>query len=417
MLPVLLALAQFPPEFERPFRVRDAGGEIEVEPGGAAPCFADVDGDGLADLLVGRSDGRVELRRNVGARGRPRFEKAELVQAGGVDARVPHGDGSEFTPNLGDVTGDGVPDLVSGSWYTDSAFVFAGRGTGTFAAGAKLLPFAKSGTLVDQGSSVALGDFDRDGDLDLVNADHWGETRLFVNHAGPHAFARLEASTPMRAGPKAMALDWECAPCLADWDADGFLDVVAGGWDGNLLLFAGKGTAEFAAPVILIGAPTEPPVLVPDPTGTRWSVFAQRPQVGARPCAADWNSDGILDLVVGDDVYVEGPEPVLTAKRARAKRELEVLLQDLDARSTRAWNEVRAALLAEHGYAEERLWRDEDLRDAFEVTFQRELDLAPLVRALRKARAQVALELAPLLRPKSHRSTVWVYLRRPRAAR
>ena len=55
-------------EFERPVRLKADGVAIRVEsPGYAAPCWADVDGDGKKDLLVGQfSQGRIRIFKNLG---------------------------------------------------------------------------------------------------------------------------------------------------------------------------------------------------------------------------------------------------------------------------------------------------------------------------------------------------------------
>jgi hypothetical protein len=55
-------------EFERPVRLKAGGVAIRVEsPGYAAPCWADVDGDGKKDLLVGQfNQGKIRVFTNLG---------------------------------------------------------------------------------------------------------------------------------------------------------------------------------------------------------------------------------------------------------------------------------------------------------------------------------------------------------------
>lgn len=87
-----LNLAQSPGELAPPFAVLADGQAIDVPGGNSAPCWHDLDGDGLADLLVGQfEDGAVRVYRNLGARGAPRFGAFEWLRAGGERLRVSYG--------------------------------------------------------------------------------------------------------------------------------------------------------------------------------------------------------------------------------------------------------------------------------------------------------------------------------------
>ena len=75
-------------EFEQPVRLKAEGAAVRVEsPGYAAPCWADVDGDGKQDLLVGQfAGGKIRVYRNLGD---GQLAAGEWLQAEGEVAEVP----------------------------------------------------------------------------------------------------------------------------------------------------------------------------------------------------------------------------------------------------------------------------------------------------------------------------------------
>ncbi len=75
-------------EFAAPVRLKADGVPIRVErPGYAAPCLADVDGDGKMDLLVGQfNGGKIQLFKGLGG---GKFAKGTWLQADGKVAEVP----------------------------------------------------------------------------------------------------------------------------------------------------------------------------------------------------------------------------------------------------------------------------------------------------------------------------------------
>ena len=75
-------------EFEPPVRLKAGDAFVRVEgPGYAAPCWADVDGDGKKDLLVGQfNGGKIHVHKNLGD---GKLAPAEWLKAEGTIAEVP----------------------------------------------------------------------------------------------------------------------------------------------------------------------------------------------------------------------------------------------------------------------------------------------------------------------------------------
>jgi len=85
-----LAAADF--KFAEPRQLNGGDKPIEVEsPGYAAPSLADLNGDGVPDLLVGQfRDGKIGFYKgSKGENGKLSFGAQEWLQAGGEIAKIP----------------------------------------------------------------------------------------------------------------------------------------------------------------------------------------------------------------------------------------------------------------------------------------------------------------------------------------
>lgn len=79
-------------DFEAPVRFKADGRAVRVEnPGYAAPCWADIDGDGNKDLLVGQfNDGKIHVFKNPDTTLDPEnLSAGEWLQAEGKVAEIP----------------------------------------------------------------------------------------------------------------------------------------------------------------------------------------------------------------------------------------------------------------------------------------------------------------------------------------
>ncbi|MFT2009116.1 T9SS type A sorting domain-containing protein [Pontibacter sp. 13R65] len=82
---------------------------IQTTTDGDSPCFVDVDNDGDLDLLLGKAHGGLEFHRNVGTATAPKFE-LETRTLGGI---VPDYFRRNIYPIAVDLDGNGIPELVT----------------------------------------------------------------------------------------------------------------------------------------------------------------------------------------------------------------------------------------------------------------------------------------------------------------
>jgi hypothetical protein len=73
-------------EFQPPTRLKAGGVPVRVDSGYAAPCWADIDGDGKKDLLVGEIAGVIRVYKNLGE---GNLGTAQWLLADGAPAEVP----------------------------------------------------------------------------------------------------------------------------------------------------------------------------------------------------------------------------------------------------------------------------------------------------------------------------------------
>ncbi|MCB0253234.1 MAG: VCBS repeat-containing protein [Anaerolineae bacterium] len=242
-------------------------------------AWGDVNGDGYLDLVVGNGRDCVEKRRSTTCNGGT--NRLYLNQQGTLarNASWSSLEQDETTSiALGDINGDGQLDLVVGNaigYGGGSNRMYLNRGR-TFGRSA-----AWSSSNSDDTTSIALGDIDEDGDLDLVVGNEAGPARLYRNENG--RFPSSGAwSTPGKLDIQELA--------LTDTDEDGLLDLVAVTAEERLEVYLGDGRSF-----------ENQPVIGPDVVGYPISL-----------AVGDYDGDGRADVAVGkscaltpDDCSVE----------------------------------------------------------------------------------------------------------------
>jgi len=288
-----------------------------IDPGFlSTPTATDWDRDGKLDLIVGVNKGWVHFYRNVGTSLAPRYEDRGPLEVDGKALRTPASPVPEVEgPNgeaiyqedyepfieVVDWDGDGDDDLLIGGYVTGRVYWYENRGRN--ADGAPILGFRghlmADGKPLDVGWSANPGaaDIDGDGDLDLFV----GVWRKWGNETPPEiaedflAFfentgTRTAPVLTMKPLPRIGRFPDEVitSPTLADWDADGDLDLAVSTCSGAAYLFENVGT------------PRRPKFDVRRHEPLRFP-WGNDPMPYFRELT-DWNGDGIFDLVQGHSI-------------------------------------------------------------------------------------------------------------------
>ncbi|MEX1184884.1 MAG: CRTAC1 family protein [Gemmatimonadota bacterium] len=256
---------------EAPARV-GAGGVPGFEPvqpelfssGGAlANAWADADGDGDVDLFVGFNGTANRLYINDGG------EFADGAAAAGIADTRP-----TRAAAWGDYDGDGDPDLLVGFAPGDGGVLRLYRNDGARFSDVT----AAAGLAVDSGAvrQPAWIDVDGDGDLDLFVAFRDRANALFRNDGG--RFTDVAQQLGLADVRRSVGAVW------LDYDEDGDLDLVVGNMDGDANGVFRNDAGRFTD--------------VAEALGLAWG--GRAPGVATngtvRPCAADVDGDGRLDL-------------------------------------------------------------------------------------------------------------------------
>jgi hypothetical protein len=244
----------------------DVGSESTV-------AFADIDGDGDLDMLVGNKIDRTPSQRarlyvflNEGSARDPRFRLADTLDL----APSYH-----YAPALADLTGDGRLELLLGTW-NDGVLFFMNEGT---AQQPRWVQDTARTIRLTRGSNTtpALVDIDGDGDLDLFVGEASGTLNFYCNTGSP-TDPRFELISDEFDG---INIGRRSHPAFVDLDGDGDFDMVVGREEGGGVVFRNDGSR------------AEPRFVRDD------GLLLPLPALGS-PVFVDLNGDGRPELLSGN---------------------------------------------------------------------------------------------------------------------
>jgi hypothetical protein len=271
------------------------------------PIAFDMDNDGLTDLVVGQHKPGIMYFKNTGTKAQPKFNYVGLVAN---EHTAPLLSILAIHPRFADMDGDGKAELLASTYFgcVDNILQFTQKNGGWAGQGPLMMASDKNSPVMALGiGTIEAIDWDHDGDIDMVVGSEPCAPKVIVNK-GSNAKPVWEIPEPLKFvdgspveyysidlglgsvwGPMEWYLE-RVLPRLADWDGDGIRDMLTGSMGLRQLLLKGRivhGELRFEKPIVFKvgGVPL---------------AAAQRVQPGVW----DFNADKHLDLIAMDDQNV-----------------------------------------------------------------------------------------------------------------
>ncbi|MEM4161184.1 MAG: VCBS repeat-containing protein, partial [Thermoplasmata archaeon] len=183
---------------------------------------ADLDNDGDMDVVTGHRDGRIYAWNNTENTSVPAWSTWPSTLVDDLTDPV-------ISIALGDLDRNGKIDLaVAEELGNDDAFIYIYNNTNPFTPGGWTDRIRIDQWSDGTNSPLGLADFDKDGDLDIVSGDSYGNVGLFRNDGTPFDGGWSGWDNIFSGGSKMNAI------AVADLDSDGDPDVISADEGGAL---------------------------------------------------------------------------------------------------------------------------------------------------------------------------------------
>ena len=192
----------------------------------------DWNNDGRKDLITGEYNGYIRIYLNAGTDASPVFTSYAYLQVAGTNWYANTSKPAYSKPEAVDWNNDGKKDIVCGNGDgnvllllnagTDDAPAFT---TATYITNGTARLAAYGGR-----ASPVVVDWNRDGKKDLIVGDTYGYLEYYENK-GTDANPVFSGYTYLTAAGKRIDLGYYSRPEVADWDNDGWQDLVVGSYE------------------------------------------------------------------------------------------------------------------------------------------------------------------------------------------